>query len=118
MVRDRYQLSNQQNLFHVPGNTNPLRGGGGGGLRFSVKSTPDYDVELQTVDTAELLDAETAIELESDDLDPPDSDPSEFEVNTSLFGKINIRAAESLLLYGGKTTLGAKERAGCFYKNP
>ena len=70
------------------------------------------------MDTAELLDAETAIELESDDLDPPDSDPSEFEVNTSLFGKINIRAAETLLLNGGKTTFGAKERAGRFYKNP
>ena len=45
------------------------------------------------MDTAELLDAETAIQLESDYLDPPDSDPSEVEVNTSLFGKINIRAA-------------------------
>ena len=67
------------------------------------------------MDTGELLDAETAIELESDDLDPPDSDPSEFEVNTSLFGKIIIRAAESLLLNGGKTTFGAKEKAGRFY---
>ena len=39
-------------------------------------------------------------------------------MNTSLFGKINIRAAETLLLNGGKTTFGAKERAGRFYKNP
>ena len=39
-------------------------------------------------------------------------------MNTSLFGKINIRAAETLLLNGCKTTFGAKERAGRFYKNP
>ena len=59
------------------------------------------------LDTSSAAEAEILVESESATL-----------VNTSTFGRMNIRSAETLLLNGGRTTFGARERAGRFYSDP
>ena len=74
-----------------------------------------------TLQNYSLLEADSDDECaDADDLELINSDPSEMptEVETSLYGKIDIRSAETLLLNGGRTTFGAKERAKRFYSNP
>ena len=68
------------------------------------------------------------VEGENDEVDCPTDDIHDYmleseeadseaatEVSTTLFGTIDIRSSETLLLNGGKTNFGAKERAKRFY---
>ena len=88
-------------------------------IRFHPTRQTPADVNPEEMDTAELLEADDEC-ADADDLELINSDPSEMptEVETSLYGKIDIRSAETLLLNGGRTTFGAKERAKRFYSNP
>ena len=70
----------------------------------------------EQMDPAELIDddLDNSTEAEAETLVESES----ATVNTSTFGRMNIRSAETLLLNGGRTNLGAKERAGRFYSDP